>query len=408
MKFRPNKHYTTIAIYAIIVLAVVILFFQAVTNFSALLGGVKAVMQFIQPVVYGFVFAFLLNPMLRMYDNRLLGRLSQGRMRAKTRRGLGLLLTYITFFVIIFVFFRLVIPQLVLSVENLFSQFSSYISALNNFYFSIIERLQNFEFFNQNAELQNLISSLNTKLTDSVEGIFESVYEYLTGILPQIFSAGARLTTGIVNLFLGIVISIYFLSDREKLFAQSRKICTALFSERASGLLYDIAQDANRIFNGFIIGKIIDSAIMGVLCFIVMSIAGWPFPVLISVIIGITNVIPYFGPFIGAIPSIFIILIVNPVQALLFTIFILILQQIDGNIIGPKILGESIGLSALWVIFAIMLFSGIFGMLGMFIGVPLFALIYNMLKRLISYLLTRKEKSTDTRDYDSPENPLIK
>lgn len=407
MKFRPNRHYTTVAIYAFLVVAAAILFYEAVMNFSAIIGGAKSFLQFVQPVVNGFIFAFLLNPMLRMYDDRVLVFLSRGRMSSKPRRVIGLLLTYVTIFLIVGLFFRMVIPQLLLSIESLFDTVPKYLSGVNNLYYSLLRFLEDFEIISGNTELEMLLGDLTQKVRDTLNGLFEGAYEYLAGLIPQVFSASARITSSLINFLLGIIISIYFLFDREKLFAQAKKICNALFSERINGLIYDVATDANRVFSGFIVGKIIDSAIIGLLCFIVMAIAGWEFPVLISVIVGVTNIIPYFGPFIGAIPSILILLIVNPMQALLFGIFVLLLQQFDGNILGPKILGDTTGLSALWVIFAIMLFSGLFGVLGMFIGVPLFALIYTTVKRIVAYLLSRKGKSTDTRDYASDKNPLI-
>lgn len=407
MKFRPNKHYVSIAICAFFVIAAAILFYEAITNLSVIFSAGRAVMQFIQPIIYGFVFAFLLNPMLRMYDDRLLPRLTKGKLRPRARRAVSLVLTYITMIFIITLFFRLVIPQLVLSLESLFLIVPKYIESLNNLYLDLTKALADYQILNEGTELATLLRNITNKLTDSLEGVIENAYEYVTGLLPQIFSAGAKLTTGIVNFFLGIIISIYFLYDREKLFAQAKKIGHALFSQRTNSLLYDICMDANRVFSGFITGKIIDSAIIGVICFVGMSLMRMPYAVLISVIIGVTNIIPYFGPFIGAIPSILIIVLYDPWKALLFLIFILVLQQFDGNVLGPKILGDTTGLSALWVIFAIMLFSGIFGVLGMFIGVPLFAMIYILVKRAVAFLLHRKGEPVDTKDYASEKNPLL-
>lgn len=408
MKFRPNRHYTTIAIYAFLVIAAAILFYEAVLNFSSIMSAGGAFLQFVQPVVNGFIFAFLLNPMLRMYDDRFLVFLTRGRLSSKPRRVLGLLLTYTTILLLIGLFFRMVIPQLLSSLDSLFDIVPKFLEIINNLYYSLLRFLDDFQFLSGNSELEVFLGDLTQRVRDTLNGLLEGAYEYMTGLIPQLFSASARITSSVIDFLLGIIISIYFLFDREKLFAQTKKICNALFSERLNDLFYDIVTDANRVFSGFIIGKIIDSVIIGILCFGVMFFAGWEFPVLISVIVGVTNVIPYFGPFIGAIPSMLILLIVNPMQALLFAVFILLLQQFDGNILGPKILGESTGLSALWVIFAIMLFSGIFGVLGMFIGVPLFALIYTLVKRVVAYLLGRKGKSTNTRDYASSKNPLIK
>lgn len=407
MKFRPNRQYTSIAIYAFLVLAAAVLFREAVQNFSTIADTAKLSITFIQPVIYGFIFAFLLNPMLRLYDNRLLPWLSRNRLKPTSRRVLGILLTYISIFVIIALFFRLVIPQLLLSIESLFNIVPRYMEQLNLLYSNILQQLENFQLLNQDDTIAVLLESLNNKLTSTLTQIIESSYEYVTGLIPQIFSAGARVTSSIINSLLGIIISIYILYDREKLFAQVNKIARALFSHRATTLMRDLCMDANRVFSGFIVGKIIDSAIIGVLCFIGMSLLHMPYAVLISVIVGVTNVIPYFGPFIGAIPSALILIIVDPLQSLWFLIFILLLQQFDGNILGPKILGDTTGLSALWVIFSIMLFSGLLGVLGMFIGVPLFALIYTVIRRIVNFLLRRKGLPENTKEYASDDNPLI-
>lgn len=401
MKFRLNKHYTGIALYVFLIIAAAILFYQGVQNFRVLAGGIKNLFGFIQPVIYGFVFAYLLNPLLRLFDDRLLTWLSRGRMRPKTRRTIGLLLIYPTMFILLFAFVAVVVPQLVQSIESLFSNVPSYLLVIENLY----TQMKDYQILSQNTE--TLMSNISTMFLNSIEGLLEHAYESLTGLVPLLVSASAKFTTSLINIILGIIISIYFLFDREKLFAQCKKIVSAIFPRRMGDLLYDIAMDSHRVFSGFITGKLIDSLIIGILCFIIMSLMGLPYTVLISVIVGVTNIIPYFGPFIGAIPGFLIIFIVSPMQSLLFLIFILLLQQFDGNILGPKILGDITGLSALWVIFAITLFSGLFGVLGMFIGVPLFAVIYNLIKRFISFLLRRQDKSVCTGDYASEKNQLL-
>lgn len=408
MKFRPNKHYTGIAIYAFLVLAAVIIFYEGVQNIDRLSGYFGAAVGFIQPVVYGFVFAYLLNPLLRLYDDKLLRFLSRDKLKPGTRRTLALVLTYPTVIIAIIAFVAVVVPQLVESIETLFNNVPSYIRALEELYTTITNNMKDYQLLNEGAESDALMNSVISMVIGTTEGLLEQAYEYLTGLVPQILTASAKFTTSIINILLGIIISIYFLFDREKLFAQARKIATAIFPQRATTLFYDIAMDSHRVFSGFISGKVIDSIIIGILCFVGMTILRLPYAVLISVIVGVTNIIPYFGPFIGAIPGILIILIDDPIKALWFAIFILLLQQFDGNVLGPKILGDTTGLSALWVIFAIMLFNGVFGVLGMFIGVPLFAVIYNLIKRIVGFFLRKKELSTNTRDYASDKNPLIK
>lgn len=403
MKFKTNPHYTSVAIYAFFVIVAALLFYQAINNVPFLFDAGRAIFGFIEPIVLGFVIAFLLNPLMRTFETHIL----RNRFKPTRRRALAILLTYVVTFVVLGLFFRLVIPQLILSLESLFGMIPQYMELLNNIYNDIARSISTFH-LNSDANITTFLNNMRDNTINALNDFLIDIPNYVANLIPQVFSAGARFTGSLIDILLGLIISIYFLADREKLFAQTKKMTYALFNPNTCRLFYDIAQDANRVFSGFIIGKIIDSAIIGVLCFLLMSIFQMPYIVLISVIVGVTNVIPYFGPFFGAIPSILIILIVDPIQALGFAVLILALQQFDGNILGPKILGDTTGLSPLLVIFSIMLFSGLFGVLGMFIGVPLFALIYTIIRRFIAYLLERKGLSNDTRDYDSEMNPLIK
>lgn len=407
MKFERNEKYTTIAIYAFLVLAAAMLFASAIGNLDRVFAWGSKVATFIQPIIYGCVFAFILNPLLRNIDDRFLPWALRGKIRPKTRRGVAMLLTYLIFFIAIGLFFALVVPQLFSSVASLASNIPAYYRAMQGTYQDLMGILTD-SLAGEADEFTVILQSLLQQLITALEGVLDSLTKYVTQSFWSIVTATTRFTTGLINLLLGIVASVYILADREKLFAQLRKIIVALFPKRVCNLLYDIGMDCNRILSGFVIGKVIDSIIIGILCFVFMAATRMPYAVFISVIVGVTNVIPYFGPFIGAIPCIIILLIISPVRALWFTIFIILLQQFDGNILGPKILGDTIGLSALWIIFSIMLFSGLFGILGMFIGVPLFAIIYSLVKRLTAFLLDKKGLPSSTRSYDSDRNKLIK
>jgi predicted PurR-regulated permease PerM len=195
----------------------------------------------------------------------------------------------------------------------------------------------------------------------------------------------------LIRTVIGFIVSIYILLDRERFTVQFRKLTYAIFSKKQSERLFEISKLSARMFNSFIIGKTVDSLIVGVICYIFMLIFGWPYPVLISLIIGVTNMIPVFGPFIGAIPALFLLFIVDPSAALWFALFIIILQQIDGNIIGPLILQDSMGLPSLWIMFAIIIGGGFFGLIGMFLGVPVFAIIYVIVKEIVNQRLKDKE-----------------
>ena len=198
---------------------------------------------------------------------------------------------------------------------------------------------------------------------------------------------------------IGIIVSIYVMYGRETFSRQCKKIVYALFSPKRANLILHLGNKSNEIFGGFVIGKIIDSIIIGIICFVVLSIMKMPYTVLVSVIIGVTNVIPFFGPFIGAIPCSILILLNDPKMGIYFIIFILVLQQFDGNILGPKILGDSTGLSSFWVLFSILLFGGLFGFVGMILAVPVTAVIFDLIAKLQYYHLRKKGLSPDTRDY---------
>jgi len=408
MKFQHNPKYTTIAIYALIVLTLAMVCQYALENLGMVMGFLGKVTGFIVPVIYGVVFAFLLNPLLRTMESRLLPRIGGDQLKPTVRRGVAMILTYLIALICLAVFISIVLPQLLQSLFSILANVPSYIRSITTLYNDISIWLNNMLISNAGMDALGIAEGFSSQIRTTITSMLGALYDLLERSIGAMVTLTTNLTTGVINLILGVIISIYILTDREKLFAQLKKICCALFPKPFYHLLYDIALDVNRIVSGFVIGKVIDSLIIGILCVIGMSILGFPYAVLISVIVGVTNVIPYFGPIIGAIPGFIIIFIVNPVQSVWFLLFVLLLQQLDGNVIGPKILGDTIGLSPLWIIFSIMLFSGLMGVLGMFIGVPLFAIIYSLVKRLAAYLLNRKGESTNTRDYATDSNPLIK
>ena len=407
MKFERDSEMTKIAIYTFFVLAAAILFYLFVQKIGFLFAWAEQMLGFLLPVVYGFSIAYLLNPMVHYFDDKVLPRVFK-RLRRSTKRGISILLTYLITSVFISLFAALVVPQVVRSLVAIGGNIPSYMKYLQTLYLRFSDMLQDLEFLDDNT-VQQLVSSV----VQSFEAILGRLGDWLTGdFVSRLWNMASRLTTGIFDFILGIILSIYFLIDREKLVAQLNKVCTALFSDRTLGYLKEITADMDRVFSGFILGKILDSLAVGTLCFIGMSLLGLPYALLISVILGVTNVIPYFGPIIGAIPGILLVFISSPtkgpMQALIFLVFVLVLMQFDGNILEPKILGDSTGLSSFWVIVSILMFNGFFGILGMFIGVPCFAVFYNLAKRTAAYILRKKGKSVHTRDYASEQNPLLK
>jgi predicted PurR-regulated permease PerM len=351
----------------------------------------------LSPIIIGIAIAYILNPILKLYEYKILRRLKNKGLR----RSLSLILTYITILLVISAFLWLVIPQLIDSLKNLTGEFDSYVASTVNVVNSLINRFsQNHEFvtyFNEDMFFEYLMKFFNTS-----DDIFNTVLNYLTQF-------GSGIFTGITDAILGIFISIYMLVSKERLHAQIRRITAAIFKEKTRNHLLRYTRIANRTFGGFFIGTLVDALFIAIITFITLSIFRIPYAILVSVIVGITNIIPIFGPFIGAIPSTLILLMVSPFDALIFVAFVLALQQFDGNILGPYILGDVTKLNSFWVLFAILLFGGLFGIVGMVVGVPIFAFFYQLLREWVHKRLGDPlEKQFLDKDTKVPENKISK
>ncbi len=386
MKFNWNKKYNTIAVYAFIVVSLSIIFYNIISKLESFAGKLNEIMGIFQPFIIGFIIAYLLNFILKFYENKVFKMKGLNKIKKSSIRGLGILLSYITAGIILYVFMQFVLPQLIESVRGLINDIPRYVKEL-----TIIVDTQLQE-MNINQEYMTLISEKFAEITNWV-------IQLLTNVLPIVGNAVMSIASSIWNIVLGIIISIYLLMDKEKFFGLGKKVVTSLFNEKHTTIILDLANRTNLTFGKFIGGKIVDSLIIGILTFIILAIFKMPYVLLISVIIGITNIIPFFGPFIGAIPSAIIILFVSPIQALWFLVIVLVIQQVDGNIIGPKILGDSIGISAFWILFAILVAGKLFGLVGMIIGVPMFAVIYSIIKDIIESRLRYKGLPTETNNY---------
>ena len=391
MKINWNDKYNTIAVYTFLTCGAIALAITAISRFGVLVGVFSQIFGILTPFVYGGVLAYLLNPMLIASEKRLLPKLfgKYLKLKPKTLRGVSVLLTFLVAALLLAVFFMIVIPQVAVSVMGLVNRIPAFIGSLEQIFSIIVSHLPD-------AEI--LPDAVVTRLEEITKELLQSAYSYMTSLVPVLFTYTSKVTTSLLNLVVGVIISIYMLLSKERFFAQIKKVLYALFPSGVVNQTMEIAHQSNRTFIGFISGKILDSAIIGVLCFICMTLFGMPSAMLVSVIVGFTNVIPYFGPFIGAFPSALIILLDDPIMAFWFLLFILVLQQFDGNILGPKILGDSTGLSAFWVIFSIMLFGGLFGFIGMVIGVPTFSVIYSLFRTFINYRLRKKSMSQQTSD----------
>ena len=397
MKIEWNRKYTTIAVYAVLVVIASLVCYNILHNFNSYKTAFRKLIDILLPVIYGFSIAFILDPVTNFFEKKVLPKISRGKISPKWNKGLSVLLTYLVAILVIGIFLSVVIPQVTASIAGIVSNLSVYWGRVSEWINGLFEMLPKEELFQETLD----------KINESAKAILETFYNWLSTSLPLVFNVTKNLTTGLTNLVLGIIISVYFLVGKERFFAQIKKFLYALLPKDLVGRLIDITHTSNRIFSGFISGKILDSLIIGILCFVGMSIFRMPMAMLVSVIVGVTNIIPYFGPFIGAIPSALIVFLVDPIKARWFVVFFVCLQKFYGNNIGPRILGDSIGMPAFWVVFSILLFGGYLGVLGMFIGVPTFAVIYSIFKLWTEGRLSRKNLPVDTKSYASKEHPLL-
>lgn len=400
MKKLPlNREYLTIALYAFLVVIVSALCILAVTNSNAVLTMIGQFLTILTPFIWGACLAYVLNPILKTCE-KILDAIFREHLSRRWKRTIGMLMTYLFAITLLAILLQIILPQIIDSIKNLIPQITAWINTLPVIFNDLATRYE--LDINQLTQTQTI-----TMIWNNVQTTITNFISDLTTLIPRLFQLTTSLVGTLLNILIGIILSVYLLASKELFYAHAKKLGYALFPKNLMDKLLEITHTSNDIFTGFIVGKIVDSTIIGVLCFIVMALFDWPYAMLISVIVGVTNVIPYFGPFIGAIPSILLLLIIDPKTAVMFGIFILILQQLDGNVIGPKILGDSTGLSAFWVVFSITLFSAIMGPIGMLIGVPTFAVIYSLIRDFAEWRLKRKNMATSTDAYASPAHAII-
>ena len=375
----------------------------AVAVHEQLITVLKYILSILSPLIIGLVIAYLCDPIMEFFEYRIFRRLHNGSLK----RGVSLFLTVITAFGILAIVAVMMIPQLITSITELFDHSEDYLNSLLSWLHAHLERLTanlpvsvvDISDVNKLMELieevfgsmENALSQLLTKLQELVAdgNLWEKVWAMLLGLFNSV-----------KNLVIGLFIAFYLLASKEKRVAQFRKFRKAMLSEKTDTKVEDFIALTDRTFGGFIFGKILDSLVIGVLTFVLLCIFEVsPYNMLIATFVGLTNVIPVFGPFIGAIPTFFVVLISNPGKAILFLVIILIVQQLDGNVIGPKILGDNTGVSSLCVIIAIAICSAMWGVVGMIIGVPIFAVVIEMVKRMLEKKLTAKGEPTDTVAY---------
>ena len=394
MREKYNNYFRW-GVTVITIIAFGILFFFFVFRMDSILGFLGKMFNILTPIILGAVIAYLINPLVTVTDKYTFAFCRRCHIPVKLSSflatafsialWLGLLVAGIGFL------FSMIVPELYSSIVKLAGDLRLYVNTIYDF---INEHLQS------NPQLLDFVETILDTVTNSV-------YNWVNNdLIVQAQNIMSKLTVGIswvvslvMDLIVSLIVSVYLLVSKKKFLGQAKKLLYVFFKPDTANAALSIFRQTNKIFGGFISGKLIDSLIIGILCFIGVSILKMPYPLLVSVFIGITNIIPFFGPFIGAIPSAFLILLISPGKCLIFILFIFLLQQLDGNIIGPAILGDSTGVSPFWIVFSILLGGGLFGFIGMLLGVPTFAVIYYLAKTFSEYYLRKKELPTDSMLY---------
>ncbi|RAW60805.1 AI-2E family transporter [Faecalibacterium prausnitzii] len=372
-------------------IALSIIFFFLIYRFDGFGSAISTLTGILMPFIYGAVIAYLLKPVCNSIEN-FLRRFIPEKMNGLIN-ALSVALTILFGLLLVYALVMMIVPQLITSVTTLY--YTAQANITRFMYWA-----NHLEFIENNEQIMELLNSayaaLNTNLDTWIKNtLLPSMQNIVSGAAIGVLNV----VTVAKNLIIGIIVAVYMLASRKRFVQQGKLVLHSIVRPRWAQLITEEVKYADRMFGGFINGKIMDSAIIGVLCYIGCLIFKFPSALLVSVIIGVTNVIPFFGPFIGAIPATLLILIQSPIKALWFVLFVLILQQLDGNIIGPKILGNTTGLSSFWVLFAILLFGGLWGFVGMIVGVPLFAVIYDVIKKLVIHGLQRNQELTLLNSY---------
>ena len=397
------RDYISRGISAFLVIFAGIICFFVFLRFESIASAIQKIMEVLAPIIYGLVLAFLLNPIVKRVEQWMtpfLKKMFKKEERAlKSARGIGIFSGLALAIVLVVALLNMLIPELYKSIKDLVVTLPQELSQWGKDINTLIKGNSTVDTIAKNVLIQGKDAIENWVENDLMGWVQNDLFKQTNQIITGLTTGVISVVNVVLNILVGVIVSVYVLYSKERFASQSKKIVYAMMKPTAANNVIHIAKKANSIFSGFIIGKIIDSAIIGVLCFMGLSILKMPYTLLVSVIVGVTNIIPFFGPFIGAIPSAILIMLVDPLKGLYFVIFVLLLQQLDGNVIGPKILGDSTGLSSFWVIFSILVSGGLFGFVGMIVGVPTFALIYYIIKMYIQQRLEQKKLPMDTDCY---------
>ena len=403
MKFNKDSKYIRWGLTAFAVIAGGITFYYFIFHSTNIKLGIGRILDILKPVLFGLATAYLLTPVLNFVENKVLTPLldkcsiKRSRRRRVFIRGTGILITAFLFVELIYMLVSMLISQIIPSVQGIIDNFDSYSSNVTAWIEQTLE---------DNPEIGSYVTKTFDQMEDQINDLIKNILPNTASLIKTVSLSVISVIDVLWDFIIGFIISIYVLANKERFAAQAKKSAYALFEQDTANIVIRNFRFTHRTFIGFLSGKVLDSIIIGILCFVGTSLMGTPYAMLISVIIGCTNIIPFFGPFLGAIPSTVLIFVVDPMHPLncvYFALFALALQQFDGNILGPKILGNSTGLTGFWVIFAITFFGGLLGVFGMIVGVPIFAVIYAAVRAFVNTKLEKKHLPKDTNQYESVE-----
>ena len=399
-KKKQGKRYLTLAnlqkyllnlIFLLVAFTLCLLIFMLIYNHEGVTSGIQGVLYILRPVIFGLAIAYVMNPVMRFFERKLepalQKKIKNERALHRTNRVLSMLIAFAILIGIVVFLLMLVIPQTVESISGLLVSLPPRIEG----WIRVIHE--------KTATMGDAGSYIDKGIDTVVSMVNGFDASNMLGMAQSVIGGVIGGVQFVLHLIIGVIIAVNVLGMKELLQSQCKKVIYAIFKARPANVILEVGRKADEVFSSFIIGKLIDSAIIGVICYVGVLIMGMPNPLLIALIVGVTNVIPFFGPIFGAIPACLLVFLQEPLKALWLLIFIIILQQLDGNVIGPKILGDSTGLPPFWVLVAILLFGGIWGVAGMLLGVPLMALIQYVLHRLFGALLRRKGYTEETEDY---------
>lgn len=385
MKIKWNQKYTLIALYSFLVLTGSIIFYLIASEVTVFRSQISNILSIFTPFIIGFVMAYLFNFIMVFFEKTVFEKVDKLK-NMKRKRGFAVLLTYIVVVFFMYLFLKFIFPQLLESIVGLVNDIPGYVITVTNKFTEITDSF-------------SIDDSYSEIILEKWDDFIKFFVNFATNLVPIIGNMTRHFVSSIWNIVLGFIISIYLLMDKENFFALIRKTTYGLLPEPQADFAIELTHRGDRIFGQFLGGKILDSLIIGVLTFAVLFIFKMPYAPLIAFIIGLTNIIPFFGPFIGAVPSFFIIAFESFPMALWFLLIIFVIQQIDGNIIGPKILGDSLGISAFWILFSLLVGGKLFGFLGLIIGVPLFVFVYSIIKDFVEKRLRNKGLPENTEEY---------